>query len=151
MPVTPVAPTIPVTPKVEEKPIIKEPITTLTYEQKQRVVKYLIHNILSSFKSSDITYSQIVKELSGAFDKYLSKVKDNPEYAEEYKYLLENKDSFLGIGKYAKTPGTVREQVGEMIGEEIRETDIVEDTTIEGENPVSQEGLISKGLDASSF
>ena len=151
VPVTPVAPTIPVTPKVEEKPIIKEPITTLTYEQKQRVVKYLIHNILSSFKSSDITYNQIVKELSGAFDKYLAKVKDNPEYAEEYKYLLENKDSFLGIGKYAKTPGTVREQVGEMIGEEIRETDIVEDTTIEGENPVSQEGLISKGLDASSF
>ena len=117
--------------KVKNKP---EKITEITDSQRQVVVTYLARNILKSFGKEDFTSKDLTEALKKSIDVHLGYLKGT-QYEEEYNYIIENRDEFLGLGEYKDAPSTVRELVQDFLS--LGDLDI-EDNTLDEQEEVEK-------------
>lgn len=125
--------------KHKEEKVVK-PITEITPGQKQRVVEHLFHNILGSVDiSKDFTNKSILNDIKNSFDNHLNDIKGTSEY----EFLLENKDSILGLGKFSNAINTVKSEIESFLNQEFEENDV--------KIQLNDEGQFEKNNNKSSF
>lgn len=118
------------------------PIDSITNGQKKKVVQYLFHKILSSIDiSKDFTTQDVLKDIKNAFETHLSHL----EGTKEYNFLIENKDSILGLGSYSNEINTVKSEIESFLNQEVFEGE--EDT----ETQLNDEGNFEKNNNKASF
>lgn len=118
------------------------PIDSITNGQKKKVVQYLFHKVLSSIDiSKDFTTQDVLKDIKGSFETHLSHL----EGTKEYNFLVENKDSILGLGAYSNEINTVKSEIESFLNQEVYEGE--EDT----ETQLNDEGNFEKNNNKASF
>lgn len=134
---------IEVTEQIAE-PGLKEdtPLEGITNGQKKKVVQHLFHKILSSIDiSKDFTTQDVLNKIKSSFEDHLSDIKGT----KEYEYLVENKNSILGLETYSKNINTVKSEIEAFLNQEVFEGE--EDT----ETQLNDEGVFEKNNNKASF
>lgn len=124
-------------------------IDTITTGQKRRVIQYLFNNILASVDiSKDFTDRDIVNKIKDAYQNHLTQIEGTPEY----EYLVENRDSILGLNEFSTNDNTVKSELESFLSQTFEiENDV--DTGIETETEVnmSDEGIFEKNQNKAAF
>lgn len=131
-----------------------EPIVDITVGQQRRVVQYLVNNILSSVDiAENFTVRTISDAIKNSYDNYLSNLAGG-EFNREYEYLVENRDSILGLGQFSNDINTVRSEIESFLSQTIEvANDIDPETGIntDTEMQLDDEGIFEKNNNKASF
>lgn len=135
------------------EPAESETVEEITYGQKRRVVQYIKNNILASIDISEsFTNKQIADKLSNSFNEYVTPLQNT--YPSEYEYLMNNKNSIIGLGEFSMEENTVRSELESFLSQQFElENDADLETGIENdvEIQLGDEGIFEKNNSKVSY
>ena len=121
-----------------------KPIKEITFGERRRVIQYLFNNILNSIDiSKDFTNQDVINKIKNSFEDHLEALKNNPNLKSEYEYLLENKDSILGLNEFKNDVNTVKSELESFLSQDF--------TDEEKNESVNDEGAFEKNNNKASF
>ena len=123
--------------------IDESPITEITFGQKQRVTQFLFHKILGNIDiTKDFTNQDVLSAIKNSFENHLTDIQGT----KEYDYLLENKDSILGLNQYSNEINTVKSEIENFLNQEF-----VNEEGEDNETQLNDEGQFEKNNNKASF
>lgn len=124
-------------------------INNISTGQRRRVVQYLFNNILASVDiSKDFTDRDIINKIKDAYQNHLSQI----EGTAEYNYLVENRDSILGLNQFSTNDNTVKSELESFLSQTFEiENDIDAGIETETEVNMSDEGIFEKNQNKAAF
>jgi|GEM_PF-4143393 len=129
-----------------------KPIESINNGQRQRVVNYLFAQVLKNLGNNEISYGDIIRELTNSYKNLLDTLSKDPKRKAEFEYLSRKdvRDEILGRGKFSGNHNTLKEKIELYIDKEIDDSDIDNYENV-SDSEIDNDSNIIKKYDSAGF